>query len=263
MTRSTDTIRTRLVELSEEKHADFTAKLAPTVPREHILGVRVPALRTLAKHLRRKEPALVEAFLSSLPHETLEENLLHALILNEEKDFDELIRRLEEFFPVIDNWMVSDIISPGLTATHHEELEGSISQWLTSNQVYPVRVAVQLLMSYYLDDHFRKDHLNWVAAVSNPDYYARMACAWYFATALAKQPHATGPYFFAKADEEGMDDQTRKMAITKACESRRIPDATKEALRKERQRLSIASAGTRQGPKKAEYSAGLATICQK
>ena len=240
-TTGTDSIRTSLMELAEEKHADFTARLAPTVPREQILGVRVPALRKLAKFLRKKEVSLAEDFLASLPHETLEENLLHGLILNEEKDAQHFIAQVEAFFPFIDNWMVSDIISPRLTATHHEELEGSISHWLTSNQVYPVRVAVQLLMSYYLDDYFRKEHLNWVAAVSNPDYYARMACAWYFATALAKQPHTARPYFFAEDGGEIIDPQMRRMAITKACESRRIPDATKEALRRERQRLTLST----------------------
>ena len=147
MSEDMGSIRTRLTELAQDNHADFTAKLAPTVPRAQILGVRVPALRKLATALRRKEATLAEVFLATLPHETLEENLLHSLILNEEKDAQRVITQVEAFFPFIDNWMVSDIISPRLVATHHEEFEPVIHRWLNRNEVYPVRVAVQLLMS--------------------------------------------------------------------------------------------------------------------
>ena len=40
-------------ELAEPKLAEFTAKLLPTVDPARILGVRMPALRRLAKKLLR------------------------------------------------------------------------------------------------------------------------------------------------------------------------------------------------------------------
>ena len=33
----------------DEEYADFTAKLIPNVPRESIIGVRTPQLRSIAK----------------------------------------------------------------------------------------------------------------------------------------------------------------------------------------------------------------------
>ena len=40
---------------SEEKFADFQAKLIPTVERSLIIGVRTPKIRALAKELRADE----------------------------------------------------------------------------------------------------------------------------------------------------------------------------------------------------------------
>lgn len=239
MTTRESTLYGDLKNLADDNHATFTAKLVPTIPHERIMGIKVPLLRQLAWKLRRQHSDDVERFLQHTPHYWLEEDLLHALILNEEKDFGELIRRLEEFFPVIDNWMVSDIIAPRIAKTHHDEFEPYIHSWLSSNEVYTIRVALQLLMSHYLDENFDPEHLIWVARIRHNDYYARMGCAWYLATALAKQPQATTPYFFAaEGSEVLLEVHTRRMAIRKALESRRIPEGTKQMLREERQRLT-------------------------
>ena len=61
------------------------AKLVPTLPPESVLGVRMPDCRSLARELCR-EPD-IGLFLADLPHRYLDENNLHALILNEEKDY--------------------------------------------------------------------------------------------------------------------------------------------------------------------------------
>ena len=51
----------RLSALADPAYADFQAKLIPTVPRKKILGVRLPALRRLAKETGGDE---ARAFLS-------------------------------------------------------------------------------------------------------------------------------------------------------------------------------------------------------
>ena len=49
-----ESITEKLYALQDEKYADFTAKLAPNVPRERFIGVRMPAMRKLAKQLRER-----------------------------------------------------------------------------------------------------------------------------------------------------------------------------------------------------------------
>ena len=65
------------------------------------------------------------------------------------------------------------------------------------------------------------------ADVRSEEYYVRMMAAWYFATALAKQYDAALPYMLPGRLEEW----TRRKAIRKALESRRIPEERKDRLK--------------------------------
>ena len=59
------------------------------------------------------------------------------------------------------------------------------------------------------------------------EYYINMMRAWYFATALAKQPEAALPWLTARR----LDVWTHNKTIQKAVESSRIPAETKAFLR--------------------------------
>ena len=50
----------------------------------------MPALRKLAKKLLREHPQEVTEFMAAVPHDFQEEDLLHVLLLNEERDFNNL-----------------------------------------------------------------------------------------------------------------------------------------------------------------------------
>ncbi|MBR4336172.1 MAG: DNA alkylation repair protein, partial [Clostridia bacterium] len=96
----------RLAAQAEPEYADFQAKLIPTVPREKIRGVRLPALRALAKEIKGDDEA---AFLAALPHGTLEEDLLHAILVGRERDFETALAEVDRFLPFADNWATTDI----------------------------------------------------------------------------------------------------------------------------------------------------------
>ena len=87
-----------------------------------------------------------------------------------------------------------------------------------------------MLMQFYLGDHFSPEQLRWVGAIGSSEYYVNMARAWYFATALAKQPDDTLPYL----TERRLDVWTHNKAIQKAVESYRIPPELKQRLREMR-----------------------------
>ena len=128
----------RLAALSEPAYADFQSKLIPTVPRETILGVRLPALRSLAKEIKGDEAA---AFLAALPHATLEENLLHAILLGRERDFAAVIAELDAFLPYADNWAVTDILRPAVFLKRPAEALPQITRWLASPLPFTRRAA--------------------------------------------------------------------------------------------------------------------------
>ena len=225
MTQETECIRARLFALQDEGYRAFHSRLMPTVPPETVIGVRVPALRRLAKRLAGTPQA--EAFLQELPHIYYEENNLHAFLLESIRDYDAALAATEKFLPYIDNWATCDSFCPKVFAKHKEDLLPVLRRWMASDHPYTVRYGMEMLMRYYLDEDFRPEHLAWAAAVHSGKYYINMMRAWYFATALAKQPEAALPWLTARR----LDVWTHNKTIQKAVESSRIPAETKAFLR--------------------------------
>ena len=219
------TIRERLEALADPKNADFIAPLVPDVPREKMLGVRLPALRKLEKELRGTSEA--EAFLRALPHELLDENHLHAMLISNLRDYDAALSALEAFLPFVDNWAACDTLRPAAVKKRLGDFERQIDGYLASAHPYTQRFGIEMLMSYYLGEAFRPAQLDKVAAVSSEHYYVRMMQAWYFATALAKQYEAALPIL-----EEGrLEKWTHNKTIQKAVESFRVSEEHKAYLK--------------------------------
>lgn len=223
-------IQAALFERQDPAYRDFSAALVPTIDPSTVIGVRVPALRALAK-LWGTDPA-IGTFLAALPHAYLEENHLHALLIAQMRDFDGCIAALDAFLPYVDNWATCDSLRPTCFKGHHDALLPHIRRWLASPHPYTVRFAIEMLMTWYLDDAFDVRYLEWVAAVTDDHYYVRMMVAWYFATALAKQYAAAVPYL----QERRLPLWTHRKAIQKAIESYRITDEQKAYLRTLKQR---------------------------
>lgn len=220
-----DTIQEKLFALQDLNYRQFQAKLMPTVDPEQIIGARMPALRKLAKEL--KGTAEAEAFLAALPHRYYDENNLHGLLLCARSGYEETVAGLEDFLPHVDNWATCDLLSPRAFRSHPLQLPGQIRRWLDSGDTYTVRFGLEMLMSFYLDECFRPEYLDWAAEVKSEEYYVRMMVAWYFATALAKQYDAALPYLTSRRLEQWTHNKT----IQKAVESYRITPEQKDALR--------------------------------
>lgn len=220
-----DFISEQLFALQDKGYQAFQSKLMPAIPPETVIGVRTPLLRKLAKELTDTPQA--ECFLQNLPHEYYEENNLHAFLVEKIRDYDTALAETERFLPYIDNWATCDCFCPKVFAAHKEKLLESIRRWLGSNQLYTVRYAMGMLMRYYLDKEFQPEYLAWVAGVHSEEYYLNMMRAWYFATALAKQPDAALPWL----TEQRLDVWTHNKTIQKAVESYRISPEMKQQLR--------------------------------
>lgn len=220
-----DAVFQRLSELSDPTYRDFHAGLIPNISPETILGVRVPALRKLARELRGSAEA--QEFMAALPHEYYDENCLHGLLINDIKDFGATVSALDAFLPYVDNWAVCDLISPRSFKSRPPELAAHVRRWLDSSHSYTVRFGIGVLMSFYLDEDFEPAQLEAVAERCCEEYYVNMMVAWYFATALAKQPEAALPYI----ENRRLSRWTHNKAIQKSIESHRIPDETKAYLK--------------------------------
>lgn len=218
-----------LIALKDDKNSEFQAKLTPGVDKEKFLGVRVPDARKLAKRICKADDAenLINEFMNTLPHDYFDENMLHALLISEMKDYEACIKEIDKFLPYVDNWAVCDIMSPKMFKKHKDKLIEKIRLWSASEETYTCRFGMEMLMSFYLDDDFEQEYLNIPAAVHSDEYYVNMMIAWFFATALAKQWDATVGYI----ENNCLDTWVHNKTIQKARESYRITPEQKEYLK--------------------------------
>lgn len=214
-----------LFQLQDKGYRDFHSKLIPTIPVETIIGVRIPAIRKLAKEYG-KDPECVE-FLKQLPHAYYDENILHALLVAEIKDYEVCVKEVERFLPYVDNWAVCDIFSPKVFRKNKDKLIEKIKEWAASEYPYTCRFGMEMLMTHFLDEDFRVEYLEIPAAVHSGEYYVNMMIAWFYATALAKQWDAAVGYIEKKC----LDPWTHNKTIQKARESYRITREQKEYLK--------------------------------
>ena len=224
----TEEIRAELYRLRDEKYRDFQEKLIPTVRPGTMIGVRTPVLRTYAKQLLRRPD--VWEFLEELPHDSFDENQLHAFILSELKEFERCADEVNRFLPFVDNWATCDQLSPKVFGKHHADLLPLIQRWIASGETYTVRFGIGMLMAHFLDADFDPRYPEWVAAVRSEEYYVNMMRAWYFATALAKQYDTVLPYL----EQHRLDAWTNNKTVQKAVESYRVTDAQKAYLKTQR-----------------------------
>lgn len=225
-------IREKLISLQDLKYRDFSSSLMPTVDKNTVIGVRIPLLRAYAKELLEKAYAEndfsdIYDFLYNVPHTYFEENNLHAFLVAGIKDFSECLRLTESFLPFIDNWATCDSFRPKCFAKGADKLLPFIEAWLESDKPYTVRYAIELLMTYFLDDRFLPRYPASVSKIRTNEYYVNMMIAWYFATALAKQYEFVLPYL----EEHRLDAWVHNKAIQKAVESYRITSEQKAYLK--------------------------------
>ena len=215
----------RLFALQDKGYREGSIKLNPSVDPDTIIGIRIPALRALAKELKGTDAAA--AFIAALPHQYFEEYSLHTFLIGYIKDFDEAIAQTERLLPLLNSWALTDSMRIKAFEKDPARLLPTIDKWLGSGDTYTIRYGILCLMNYFLDARFDPCYLKKVAAVRSDEYYVNMMIAWYFATALAKQYEAALPYI----ENRRLDQWTHNKAIQKAIESYRVTDEHKIYLR--------------------------------
>ena len=219
-------LMSRLNELAEPDYAKFSASLSPGCPP--MLGVRLPALRSLAKELAGDVPAA----LAALTDATFEERMLHGLVLGCAKLPDaERRARLEAFLPLINCWSLCD--SPAALCKCMPKAPDFWLPWLRElalrDEEYPARFGIVCLL-----DHFtatptgRRATLDACAAAPCAAPYTRLGIAWAVSVVAVKEPPLGEAFLRAGT----LDAHTHNKAIQKVCESLRASPAYKAALRR-------------------------------
>ena len=224
-------IEAELFAQKDTKYKAFMQSLLPTVDANTILGVRLPILQKMAKHLSKESG--IESFLKNLPHTYFEENHLHSfLIATRCQTYPEALQETKAFLPYIDNWAVCDSFRPKALLQNKSALYKEIKAWLHSEEPYTIRFALNILMQGYLKENFDAEILKEIASIHSNEYYVNMAISWYYSMALLEQYEKTIPLFENKI----LDKWIHNKALQKAIESRKSTPLQKEIFRKLKQK---------------------------
>lgn len=215
-----------LGELTDPAYRAFLARIIPTVDPARIIGVRTPELRAYARRLAADDRR--DAFLAELPHPTLEEMNVHAvLVARLAKTPADTVAMLDALLPHVDNWATCDLIQ---TPAFKRDLPFTLMQarrWMAPGMPeYTVRFGVDLLMEHFLKEGFDLRHLDLVAGIDRLEYYINMARAWYYSMALVRHFDEVLPFFEERPLR--LDPWTHNMSLQKARESR-VPTAEQKA----------------------------------
>ncbi|HWI48270.1 MAG TPA: DNA alkylation repair protein [Rummeliibacillus sp.] len=220
-------IQKRLFEVQDLPYRDFNAKLIPTVDKDSMIGVRIPAIRKIAKEVAKEDPL---TYLSNARYQYYEEKMLRGMVIGYAKmDFVEQLTYIKDFIPKIDNWSVSDSFCTGLKSTknYQQEMWQFIQPYAASNEEYKARFAAVMLLNYFVDETYIQQTLDLLDSIQNGKFYTQMAVAWAISICYIKFPEITEAYLKISAQ----NTFTYNKALQKIIESNRIDHETKDKIR--------------------------------
>lgn len=218
-------VRAQLQQLADPNYRQFTAKLLPGT--DSILGVRLPALRRLAREIAKTD---WRGWLEQASDDIFEERMLQGLVLGYAiAEPKELLAYTAAFLPKIDNWSVCDSLCAGYRLANREpELVWDFLQpYLDSPLEFPCRFGAVMLLDHYCTPEYLNRTLARLAQVQPNGYYAKMAVAWAVSVCFVKDPALTIPYL----QRETWDDFTHNKALQKVTESLRVTPEQKAVAR--------------------------------
>lgn len=226
-TEEYDKLDAYLKQLADEKYRKFHGKLIPNVETV-FYGVRVPALRTLAKQIVKADwRAFVERTKKS---DIYEMNMLCGMVTALAKcEFEEKLSYVEKFIPCINNWAVCDVVCGDMkdVKKNRERMFAFIQPYLSSQEEYEVRFAVVILMQYFLTEEYIGRVLEIYDGIHHEGYYVKMAVAWGISICFIKHRDVTLTYLLSC----NLDDFTYNKSIQKMLESFRVSEEDKQMLR--------------------------------
>lgn len=220
-----------------EEHADveykkFHSSLVPNL--EDFYGCRVPFLKKVGKEISRGD---YQSFLKLNQKKMYEEKFIYGMVISSVKvDFKHRLDYIREFIPIIDNWAICDCFCANLKDFKKNKEEGFtfIQELLQKEDTYSLRVALVLLLDYYINETYLDSIFNITNHIKSDEYYVKMAMAWLLSICYIKYPNQTLYYL----NHNQLDDWTYNKTICKICESLRVSKKEKEELKKRKRKLS-------------------------
>ena len=219
----------KLGALADPEYRAFTARLLPTVGENRILGVRLPALRKLAKELAHGD---WRAYLAGASDDFMEEIMLQGMTIGGVRaEPAEILPYVAAFVPKIDNWSVCDSFCASLKLARRapEAVWDFLQPYLQESREYYARFGVVMLLDHFITESYLPKVIKALDSVAcNGQYYVQMAVAWAVSVCFVKFPEQTMDYL---RGDTNLDLFTYNKALQKTRESFRVDAETKAVLK--------------------------------
>lgn len=207
----------------------FQRKLIPGI--DHILGVRMPVLRTLARQIVKGD---WRAWLDdSTPDHWYEETMLRGIVTaTAPMEWEERCMRTDTFVPLIDNWAVCDSVCGSFCLQDRQAWWQFLQPYLSSEREFFARFGAVMLLHLLVGQDDLPRTLYALVHVPARGYAARMGVAWALSECGVRYPKETLCFL---REQDKLDAWTYIKALQKMLESRRLPDAWRTAVREQKQ----------------------------
>ena len=215
-----------LKENTDPTYKDFHQSLVPNI--EEFLGCRVPFLKKTGKEIAKGD---IDSFLAYNKHHYYEENMIHGIVIGTKKmDFNTRLSYIRDFIPYVHNWAVCDCFCANCKDFKKNLERGFlfIQELLSIDDPYTIRVALVLLLDYYVEPSYLPKIFKILNQIKKDHYYVKMAMAWLLSICYIKYPKETLPFI----KQNKLEPWTHNKAISKIRESYRVPKEQKQELLK-------------------------------
>lgn len=206
----------------------FHKKICHT--KYEILGVKIPILRKISKDLLKKYN--YQDIINNLELKYYEHVMVYGFIIaNVKVSYEEKIKLIDNYLPLIDNWAICDTFISELKFINkykQDFLEYTLSL-LYSDKEYYLRFGIVVLLDYYINDEYIDKVLNKMLEIKSDFYYVKMAISWCLSICLIKYFDKT--IDFLTINKNKFDEWTYNKALQKGIESYRISKDNKVLLK--------------------------------
>lgn len=213
---------------ADVKYREFHSSLVPNEQKESFIGVRMPILRKIGKEISKGN---AKSYLKISCSNHYEERMLRGIVtgLIKAESFSELAQLCDSFSEEVNNWAICDCFCSGLKQIkrYKSEFFEHIEKYLNSGNDWKIRIALVVMLNYYLDDEYIDRVLERCDGIKSDYYYVSMAQAWLVSTAVVKCRDKAIAYL----RNNNLDGITVKRAIQKCIDSYRIDADTKLMLK--------------------------------
>jgi len=214
----------QLAALSDAKYKAFNESLIPGTATAY--GVRVPALRAMARAVIKEDPA---GFLAVSQPGSYEEVMLRGMVIAGMKlPLPDRLPLITGFLPLIDNWAICDTFCSTfkLSAAEKQPMWDYLTPLFADPQEYYARFALVMFLGHFVEPPYLDQGLRHIESLVQEQYYVQMAAAWAVSVCYVKFPAETLPLLQRRT----LPKFTQNKSIQKIRESYRVPAGDKSML---------------------------------